>query len=265
MGIIRDSFVMFKNWTESIEALPEEYQLECYKAVAKYGLTGVIPDGISPVAKAILISFSAGMENNIARYNASVENGKKGGRPKKEEVIADSIKERDENLEKPKKTQNNLDEPTLTEANLDEPTRNLYVNDNVNVNVNDNLEESKKERIKELKKCVRTRESYQELMDRMQVSKELQKFLWEFIRHSLLNKCVITNDKLERLINCLFEFRDDEERERILLSAIDKGHVDIFREKTGTANGSASARFENQREYSQEYFDSLITKISELK
>lgn len=125
MGIIRDSFVMFKNWSEAIDALPEEYQLECYKALSKYGLTGEMPDGISSVTRAILISFSKGMENNIARYNASVENGKKGGRPKKEQPSCEN-----ENLEKPRKTQEN---PT-------EPTQNLNVNVNVNdsVNVNDN-------------------------------------------------------------------------------------------------------------------------------
>lgn len=110
---------MFKNWFEAIEALPEDFQLECFKAVSKYGLSGEIPDDISPVTKALLISFSIGMENNIARYHASVENGKKGGRPRKEPSTEN------ENLEKPRKTQ----------QNLEEPTHNL----NVNVNVNDNV------------------------------------------------------------------------------------------------------------------------------
>lgn len=128
MGIIRDSFVMFKNWSEAIEALPDEYQLECYKAVAKYGLTGEIPEDISPVSKAMLISFSVGMENNITRYNASVENGKKGGRPKKE------TKETEENLTEQNKTQQNLEKPTKTQENLTEQTQNLNVNVNDNVN-----------------------------------------------------------------------------------------------------------------------------------
>lgn len=132
MGIIRDSFVMFKNWSEAIDALPEEYQLECYKALSKYGLTGEMPDGISSVTRAILISFSKGMENNIARYNASVENGKKGGRPKKEQPSEEFEQPscENENLEKPRKTQENLTEPT---QNL-----NVNVNDNDSVNVNDN-------------------------------------------------------------------------------------------------------------------------------
>lgn len=135
MGIIRDSFVMFKNWSEAIEALPEEYQLETYKALSKYGLTGEMPEDISPVTKAILISFSKGMENNIARYNASVENGKKGGRPKKEQPSCEN-----ENLEKPNETQ----------ENQTEPNRNLNDNVNVNVNVNDNVNDIKL--VKKIKK-----------------------------------------------------------------------------------------------------------------
>ncbi len=131
MGIIRDSFVVFKNWTEAINALPEEYQLETYKALVSYGLNGLIPEGLSSVANAMLISFSAGMENNILRYNASVENGKKGGRPRKTQQ---NQSENMEDFEEPNKTQQNLEKPRLTQSNLDEPNHNLYVNDNVNVN-----------------------------------------------------------------------------------------------------------------------------------
>lgn len=135
MGIIRDSFVMFTNWVEAIEALPEEFQLECFKAVSKYGLTGEIPEGISPITKALLISFSKGMENNIARYHASVENGKKGGRPRKE----------------PSTEIKNLEKPSKTQENLEEPTRNLNVNVNVNDCVNENvcLEENTLTSVKE--------------------------------------------------------------------------------------------------------------------
>ena len=142
MGIIRDSFVIFKNWAEAINTLPEEYQLETYKALVNYGLNGVIPDGLSPVAHAMLISFSTGMENNILRYNASVENGKKGGRPKKE-ITQENLDVNLEEIEKPYETQQNLEKPSHnltkpneTQPNLDEPNPNLNVNVNDNVNVN---------------------------------------------------------------------------------------------------------------------------------
>lgn len=122
MGIIRDSFVMFKNWAEAIDSLPEEYQLETYKALVKYGLNGEMPKNCSPVVNAMLISFSVGMETNIARYNASIENGKKGGRPPKD---------------KTQETQQNLEKPNRTQENQVEPRQNLNVNVNVNDNVND--------------------------------------------------------------------------------------------------------------------------------
>lgn len=127
MGIIRDSFIIFKNWAEAINALPEENQLETYKALIEYGLHGQMPQDISPVSKAMLISFSVGMENSIAKYNASVENGKLGGRPPKDK----NLNKPNENLDKPNKTQENLDEPN--------PNLNVNVNDNVYVNVNDNV------------------------------------------------------------------------------------------------------------------------------
>ena len=143
MGIIRDSFIIFKNWADAIDALPQRYQLECYKGLMHYGTTGEMPAKLSPVSKALLVSFSVGMENSIGRYMASVENGKKGGRPPKNKNL--------ENLEKPRITQdnltkpsNNLEKPRITQQNLDEPNPNL----NVNVNVNDN---NKKEKVEKKK------------------------------------------------------------------------------------------------------------------
>lgn len=145
MGIIRDSFIIFKNWADAINALPEEYQLEAYKSLVAYGTSGQMPDDISQVTKALLISFSVGMENSICRYNASVNNGKLGGRPPKKK----------EELE----TQGNLEKPSITQDNLDEPTHNL----NVNVNDNENTELVNKNYINKFKDeynsaCMRVRE-----------------------------------------------------------------------------------------------------------
>lgn len=136
MGLIRDSFIIFKNWTDAINTLPEEYQLEAYKSLVAYGTTGQIPDDISQITKALLISFSVGMENSICRYNASVNNGKLGGRPPKNK---EELKTQ-ENLAKPNKTQLNLNKPSNSKENPNEPNHNL----NVNVNVNDNVNLEKK-------------------------------------------------------------------------------------------------------------------------
>ncbi|MBQ8424437.1 MAG: hypothetical protein IJX17_08945 [Clostridia bacterium] len=176
MGIIRDSFVMFKNWSEAIEALPEEYQLETYKALSKYGLTGEMPEDISPVTKAILISFSKGMENNIARYNASVENGKKGGRPKKEQPSEEN--------EQPSCENENLEKPRKTQENLTEPNHNLNVNVNVNdsVNVNENGNDNEFKLVNKLKK-INCFESYDITHTCARVPEKSQEERWPYLSY----------------------------------------------------------------------------------
>lgn len=236
MGIIRDSFVMFKNWTDAINALPEEYQLETYKAVVAYGINGEIPQNLSPIANAMLISFSKGMENSIARYNASVENGKKGGRPPK-----------NENLAEENKTQENLEKPNLTQENQEQPSNNLNVNDNVNVGVNGNVNvnENKKNNLKESMKardisagagvcaCDTTKkyklESYEQIMNDFGVEHfGLREALFEFIRHCQLNGRKVTNEKLKQLILRLdFSHNDDVEKMKAVQKAINSGYFDI--------------------------------------
>lgn len=210
MGIIRDSFVIFKNWAEAINALPEDYQLETYKALVSYGLNGDIPEGLSPVAHAMLISFSAGMENNILRYNASVENGKKGGRPKKE-ITQDNLDVNLEEIEKPNETQqnlekpsNNLEKPNETQPNLDEP--NPYLN--VNVNVNDN-NIYKKEINKERKNTILTDSELNSLIEDNFKDKDVcQKFkdYVEMRRAMGKNKAIRTKSTFDSCISKLRKY-----------------------------------------------------------
>ena len=78
----RESFVIYKNWAEAINLLPEEFQIETYKALVEYGLSGKKPDNVSAICNAMLVSFSKDMERNIERYNLAVQNGQKGGAPR---------------------------------------------------------------------------------------------------------------------------------------------------------------------------------------
>jgi hypothetical protein len=119
---MRDSFVFYASFYEAISNLPGETQLEVYNALCKYALLGELPEA-SPIAKAMLTVMRPAVDAASARYEASVANGKKGGRPKKE------------NLEKPSPNLKGLE----TE-NLAKPIYylNVNVNDNDNVNGNDN-------------------------------------------------------------------------------------------------------------------------------
>ena len=112
----KDGFVFYKSFYESINALDESMQLEVYQALAEYGLTGEIRDNLSPITKALLTAMIPTIDNANKRYVASVENGKKGGRPKKNK---ENPAAKNENLEKPS---NNLDEPRI---NLTKPNNNL--------------------------------------------------------------------------------------------------------------------------------------------
>lgn len=121
----KDGFIFYKSFYDSINALDESMQLEVYQALAEYGLTGEMRDDLSSITKALLTAMIPTIDNANKRYVASVENGKKGGRPKKAKEVVQEIKENLEepshNLEKPKQ---NLNKPS---NNLNEPNPNPYV------------------------------------------------------------------------------------------------------------------------------------------
>lgn len=138
----KDGFIFYKSFYDSINALDESMQLEVYKALAEYGLTGEMSDDLSPITKALLTAMIPTIDNANKRYVASVENGKKGGRPKKNKEVVQEIKENLEelsyNLEKPKQ---NLNKPS---NNLNEPNPNPYVSVSVSDTDTDTLIKDKK-------------------------------------------------------------------------------------------------------------------------
>lgn len=117
---MRESFVFYASFYEAINNLPDETQLELYTAICKYSLYDELPQ-LSPVAKAMFTLIKPNIDNATARYKASVENGKRGGRPQKEKPTETQAKPNNN----PAKPSNNL--------NVD-----VYVDDNVNVDVNEN-------------------------------------------------------------------------------------------------------------------------------
>ncbi len=148
----RDSFVFKKRWLDAISVLDEASQLEIFKALAQFGLSGEMPADTTPICRALLISFSAEIQYNDAKYKASIENGKKGGRPTQNPVeeITTQDNPSGEN-ENPAKPNNNLNKPSVTQPKpsktQDIPTETqqnpdetlydyVYVNEYVNEYVN---------------------------------------------------------------------------------------------------------------------------------
>lgn len=123
MEAVRDSFVFYRSFAEAIEELPDDLQLECYKAITNYALYGE-ETANSPYIKALFKSFRANIDAAQKKRDANIENGKKGGRPRLKKPNQTTM-ETQHNLEKPKEK-------------LTKPNHNLNVNVNVNDNVNDN-------------------------------------------------------------------------------------------------------------------------------
>lgn len=226
MGIIRESFVIFKNWAEAIEALPDDYQLEAYKALVKYGLTGEIPTEISAFVKSLLISFSTGIEKSILRYATSVENGKLGGRPSKS-----ITKTCDKIEEKSKITQENLTEPNQTYNNQTEPTPNL--NDNKSYN---------KYNIKEINKEKNTILTDSELLSLIESEFKDKDVCEKFKQYALMrkgmgkNKAIRTIGTFESCIKKLRKYANTKQEALDVLdnsiSSCYQGLFDIFKKCT---------------------------------
>ena len=149
--MIRDSFVFYKSFYDAIKNIPKEDQLEVYNAICEYSFSGNIPETLTGVAKAMFILMKPNIDNANARYKASVENGKKGGRPKK--------------IKTQEKPNNNLDKTQ------EEPNGNLNDNYNDNYNVDDyynynvNKDDNKKISFGEYKRIKLTQKQYNNLCD----------------------------------------------------------------------------------------------------
>lgn len=130
---MRDSFIFYKSFYESIKELDPKDQVQIYNAIFEYEFYKNEPE-LSGVCKSIFTLIIPQLEANNKRY----ENGKKGGRPKTKE--------------KPNDNQN--------ETKL---KPNVNVNDNVNENVIEKEIYKEKEKYGEFKNVLLTDEEYHKL------------------------------------------------------------------------------------------------------
>ena len=78
-----NGFTMLPSYYEALRPLPDEMRLPLYDAVFDYAFTGKTPEGLSPVLNGYFQLMRPNIDSSIRHYAASVENGKKGGRPQK--------------------------------------------------------------------------------------------------------------------------------------------------------------------------------------
>lgn len=194
----RDSFVFYRSFLECIDNLPEESQLECYRAIAKYALDGEAP--AEGMAAAILALAKPIIDNNNKRY----ENGKKGGR-------------------KPNNNQTKTKaEPNRNQTETEpEPYVNVYVNEHVNVNENASVNES----------LTGHKKTYAD-------DPELDQAIKDFIDHRKKLKKPMTDHAIDLLVNKLNKITlDTREQISLINTAIEHGWQTVYEPKGETRAG----------------------------
>ena len=116
----KNSFLLYLEHEELINQLTNEQAGELIKGIFEYARTGDTPN-LNPLENLVFISIRQDLDRNAEKYEEKRikmrENGKKGGRPRKD------IKDTEQENQKNQKV-------------FSESKKSLY--DNVNVNVNDN-------------------------------------------------------------------------------------------------------------------------------
>ena len=74
---MRESYVLYKSFWESIKHLDNDIQLEMFRAMCQYNFEGNEGE-LSEISKSLFTLMKPQFEANNIRF----ENGKKGGRPK---------------------------------------------------------------------------------------------------------------------------------------------------------------------------------------
>ena len=112
---LRQAFTFYISFEEALSCLDDHEELIMRRAISRYALYGEPPNLTGPLM-GMFLSWKPNIDASNTRRDASSENGKKGGRPRK-----------DKNLGKPS---DNLEKGNI---NIKENT-NEKLNDNENVN-----------------------------------------------------------------------------------------------------------------------------------
>lgn len=115
---MRSGFVFYRSWLEAVKNLPREMQGEVLTAIIEYGLDGVTTGSLKPITSAMLAMVKPQIDAN----NKRMENGLKGGRPRKS---ATNEEPRDNHVSTESKSKETKPKPnknqTETKQNQSEP------------------------------------------------------------------------------------------------------------------------------------------------
>ena len=184
---MRDSFIFYNSFFESLRELAPDVRLSVYDAVANYALTGELQE-LTGVAKAIFLLIKPQIDANNKRYEDGCkggEFGKAGGRPAK-----------NKNAKNPSGVIEEQTQKTPVGLSTKTPNENDNGNDNDNENENVVVEEEKKEEeIVKIEKQKNLADYYGEYKNVHLTKKQ----------YDTLYACILDRVILEKLINELSE------------------------------------------------------------
>ena len=101
--MVRASMVIFRSMVDALRGLEPIEFYSVMLGMIDYAMDDIEPEFPTTLETALFLSFKSQIDANKRKFEAQVENGKKGGRPKKENPT--KPKETQENPTKPNKTQ----------------------------------------------------------------------------------------------------------------------------------------------------------------
>lgn len=142
---VRASAVFYEQWYQTIKDFAPKERDKAYKYIFEYAFYGIEPekpngDKTPPMSYVVFKMARPNIDSAQKRYDAAIENGNKGGRPKKvtEEVVKKIVELRKKGLTQ----QEVADELSLSLKTIQRVEKDISQNHNVNVNVNDNVNEN---------------------------------------------------------------------------------------------------------------------------
>lgn len=140
---MRESFVFYMSFYDTLRKVPAVDRLKAYELLVRCALLDESPDGLPYPFDAIIGQMLASVDAAHRRYDASVDSGKKGGRPRKW-IEREEAEKLYSELGVWSKVAEALDvaEDTLYRARLRWKADDTAKPQNLNVNVNDTVNDN---------------------------------------------------------------------------------------------------------------------------
>lgn len=128
-----DTFIFYTEYRDKIELLDGEQTKQLILALIDYTEKGTEPEGLGSIVTVAFRFIRDDIDRAKSKYQAAVENGKKGGAPKGNK---NAVKRDSTGLEEKQEVE--TEQPKTTEDNLKQPKTRDREKNNLNDNVNDN-------------------------------------------------------------------------------------------------------------------------------